>query len=89
MIETAMSRRAVLTGAAIAGMALPTTGALGAPEPVGAATDGSADVIVIGAGLAGLSAARHLQAQRASVSFWRRGTEPVVASIPSGWVAAR
>jgi monoamine oxidase len=67
MIETAMSRRAVLTGAAIAGMALPTTGALGAPEPVGAATDGSADVIVIGAGLAGLSAARHLQAQGASV----------------------
>ena len=49
MIETAMSRRAVLTGAAIARMALPTTGALGAPEPVGAATDGSADVIVIGA----------------------------------------
>ena len=45
MIETAMSRRAVLTGAAIAGMALPTTGALGAPEPVGAATDGSAVLI--------------------------------------------
>jgi monoamine oxidase len=67
MIETAMSRRTVLAGAAIAGMALPAPVALGAPEHVGAATDGSADVIVIGAGLAGLSAARHLQAQGASV----------------------
>jgi monoamine oxidase len=67
MIETAMSRRTVLAGAAIAGKAVPASGALDAPERVGAATDGSADVIVIGAGLAGLSAARHLLARGASV----------------------
>ena len=67
MIETAMSRRTVLAEAAIAGIPLPAPRALGAPEHVGAATEGSADVIVIGAGLAGLSAARHLRARGASV----------------------
>lgn len=67
MIGTVMSQRTVPAGPAISGIALPTPGALSAPERIGAATDGSADVIVIGAGLAGLSAARHLRVQGVSV----------------------
>ncbi len=67
MVKSEMSRRTVLAGAAIVGTALPAPRALSAPERVGAAADRSADVIVIGAGLAGLSAARHLKAHGASV----------------------
>jgi len=67
MIEATTSRRTVLAAAANAGMALSASSALGAPKFLGTATDGSADVTVIGAGLAGLSAARQLRAQGASV----------------------
>ncbi len=67
MNNAAASRPTIPSEAALAGMALPIHHAPGAEKGIGADKDRSADVIVIGAGLAGLSAARRIKAQGASV----------------------
>lgn len=66
-METAMSHGTVLAGAAVTGMGLTAPHALSAPGRIGAGAGVSADVIVIGAGLAGLSATRRLRERGASV----------------------
>jgi monoamine oxidase len=61
------SRRAFITGGAATATAAALAPALASSAPAGAATPVSADVAVVGAGLAGLTAARKIVAAGRSV----------------------
>lgn len=67
MSNVAASHPTMPSGAALVGMALPVHHAPGAEKGIAADKERSAEVIVIGAGLAGLSAARRLKTQGVSV----------------------
>lgn len=86
-----LSRRRLLSGAAVAAAALHPTVASAAPAPGGTGRVVDADVVVVGAGLAGLAAARDLTAAGRRVVVLeardRVGGRTLSHPLPGGHVA--